>query len=52
MGSGPPVFEAARHAVWRVAAGFLAAGGVAAGVSIGLMVWAVTLGGEPKREAS
>jgi hypothetical protein len=44
-------FETARHAVWRVAAAFLATGGIALGISIGLVVWAMTLGNDPKNEA-
>ena len=49
-GFSTAVFEAARHAVWRVTAGFLAAGGIAIGISIGLVVWAMTLGSDPKNE--
>jgi hypothetical protein len=36
--------------MWRITAGFLAAGGIALGISIGLTVWAMTLGNEPKSE--
>jgi hypothetical protein len=46
------VFETARHAIWRVAAGFLAVGGVSLGISIGLVVWAMTLTGESTKEAA
>jgi len=49
-GFSAAVFEAARHAVWRVAAAFLATGGIALGISIGLAVWAMTLGSDPKNE--
>jgi len=51
-GFSAAVFEAARHAVWRVTAGFLAAGGIAIGISIGLAVWAMTLGNESKKEGA
>jgi hypothetical protein len=51
-GFSAAAFEAARHAAWRIAAGFLAAGGVSIGVSIGLVVWAMTLGNESKKEGT
>ncbi len=49
-GFSAAVIETARHAVSRVATAFLATGGIALGISIGLVVWAMTLGNEPKNE--